>query len=150
MNRVIKFRLRVDNAIVGYEKWFAGARNDMGEVAKPQWLYSKDGEYWNPEPIHNRQKDEYTNLLDKDGKEIYEGDVVRILYTDWPSQIGYELSLEEYKKSISRIGRVVYAGGSFSIEFDKNHATGSLFEGTHGEKEVIGNIYENPELIEHD
>lgn len=95
---------------------------------------------------------QYTGLKDKNGKEIYEGDVLRILYTDWMSKhLGtaeqQAMSLEEYKKSISKRGEVVFAGDRYSIDFHDGYATGTLFEGTHGEKEIIGNIYENPELL---
>lgn len=82
----------------------------------------------------------YTGLTDKNGKEIYEGDVVKILYTDWGSQDNFQ------------IGYVTYKAPAFEIDFGihKKYGTrefGSMNYGTHGWIEVIGNIYENPELM---
>jgi len=106
------------------------------------------------QPIVSRENVElmqYTGLKDKNGKEIYEGDIIRILYTDWPSNPEpNNEGLEEYKKSISEAGIVEFYGDGWKINFGEwpdgiNH--GSIFEGAHGEKEVIGNIYENSELL---
>lgn len=95
---------------------------------------------------------QFTGLLDKNGVEIYEGDVVRILYTDWPSQnlsSRKQMSLDEYKKSISRFGYVKYfaddKAAEFAIQF-KGYSD-RMYEGKHGEKEVIGNIHANPGLL---
>lgn len=45
--------------------------------------------------------------LDSDKKSIFEGDWVRILYTDWPSKSPNDpRSLEDYLLELSRIGRV--------------------------------------------
>ena len=94
---------------------------------------------------------QYTGLHDRNGKEIYEGDIIRILYTDWNSQcLGTEkqkkMTLNDYLKSISHVGVCVFRDGGFGIEFWKDHVN-SIFEGEHGRKVVIGNIHENPEII---
>jgi len=91
MAREIKFRLRNRfNKIVGYEKWYEGVWHpdnpDRGFditsgywEASPRWLYSIDGKKWTPNYIAHRYKDSLTNLKDKNGVEIYEGDILEWL-----------------------------------------------------------------------
>jgi len=95
---------------------------------------------------------QYTGLKDKQKKEIYEGDIVRILYTDWPSQSSSDpRPFDEYLKSLSYTGFVEYGKCEFSLNFPgalgKRSAYGDLIPGAHGFMEVVGNIYENPELL---
>lgn len=75
---------------------------------------------------------QFTGLLDKNGKEIYEGDIVK-----FKRNIGLGTS-----KPITT-GRVSYNPDYAQFEF-----AGYIIEPTIRETiEVIGNIYENPELI---
>lgn len=67
-----------------------------------------------------------TGLKDKNGVEIFEGDV------------GWDAHFEEY-------GEVVFENGSFRYEF--GNISEDLFEVT-DDIEIVGNIYENPELLE--
>ena len=69
---------------------------------------------------------QYTGLKDKNGKEIYEGDVI---------------------KAESRLWQADFKDGCFvGVDF-KNVAWDELVNIGYGETEVIGNIYENPELL---
>jgi len=75
---------------------------------------------------------QYTGLKDKNGKEIFEGDVVRA--------IGVFYVVEWNKKSLGFQFRPISKGRE-KMEII------NLFEGDPVKLEIIGNIYENPELL---
>lgn len=94
--------------------------------------------------------EQFTGLKDKNGKEIFEGDVCRILYTDWPSNSNPNISIEDYLISISHLGIIEYHSPSFEIMLKDRYGDFSghtLRYGSHGFVEVIGNIHENSELL---
>jgi uncharacterized phage protein (TIGR01671 family) len=79
---------------------------------------------------------EYTGLKDKQDKEIYEGDIVKgVVDTLTPSQndidayyiVRYEDGTWNYSYSLQEVGQIPSTGW-----------------------EIVGNIYENPELLSED
>jgi uncharacterized phage protein (TIGR01671 family) len=79
---------------------------------------------------------QFTGLLDKNGKEIYEGDVVRV-----PDDY------ETYGMFANEIREVIFCLGGFRMKpIWDIHSKGNWLEDDK-EFEVIGNIYENPELL---
>lgn len=88
---------------------------------------------------------QFTGLLDKNGKEIYEGDIIMVCNSD--NYTGY-LRFKNYE--------VVFDCGAFKIVHEMYEGQVSVFETldvyinpVSGDKhmEIIGNIYENPDLL---
>lgn len=95
---------------------------------------------------------EYTGLKDKNGKEIFEGDVIsywngtmRMCKETDEGAKHYGSTDAWLKNTENKLKQVIFDAPSFRIE-SGNPLGSQYLDGP--EIEVIGNIYENPELLE--
>jgi uncharacterized phage protein (TIGR01671 family) len=91
---------------------------------------------------------QYTELKDKNGKEIYEGDIVEI-FDIYPEKKRYKIEFGKFGFD-SNHDRYLYQGFGLIPIIDNqldddNH---SLIFGIYEDIKIIGNIYENLELLE--
>ena len=76
---------------------------------------------------------QYTGLRDSKGAEIYEGDIIRHRIKNMRTVV--------FKDGAFRTKRINYVAGELTDAF-------FFYENTGRDWEIIGNIYENPELLE--
>ena len=125
MNRKIKFRGKLVNS----KEWAEGnlcIRIDDTYIITPdETILGKYGR------VFKNTIGQYTELHDKNGKEIYEGDIVRIIVNN----------------NIEKICKVEFKNGIFGVMFSKNKELTAFPHFCNTTFEVIGNEYDNPELL---
>ncbi|NCC70620.1 hypothetical protein EOM09_03485 [bacterium] len=121
MNREIKFRgKRIDN-----NKWIYGnlsIRKFNNEIE----IFIRPFDRLKSYQVIPNTIGQYTGLKDKNEKEIYDGDIVKT-------------------ETVEGIGRIIYRDdfASFVVDFESG-----CWDSMEVIMEIIGNIYENPELLE--
>ncbi len=130
--REIKFRgKRVDNG-----EWVVGdytRYSNEKSIIMVDLLEEED--YW----VSSATVGQFTGLHDKNGKEIYEGDIVSFEDSDG----GYEYPDLAINTGIVEYGELrFYFTNRVAVEMDDFY----IKDGRCDDIEVLGNIYDNPEL----
>jgi uncharacterized phage protein (TIGR01671 family) len=90
---------------------------------------------------------QFTGLLDKNGKKIFEGDIVKVKLNNKTDKYLDRLLAGDPEPDEYVTTDVEYMTSSFGFTITPNHWHG-VGQYAQSSLEVIGNIYENPELID--
>ena len=142
--REIKFRLVIDNKIIGYEScsehlngnaWFHVLYDDPEGFCQYNVYFPPLGK--------TIIRSEYTGLKDRSGKEIYEGDILRVWWWDFSGEDIGGIGPVCFGKH-NTIGHDYYSNSAYGwyIDWDGGYSLINI----PGKYEVVSNIYENPEL----
>lgn len=102
---------------------------------KPIWLVSDEYNEITSELM------QFTGLSDKNGKEIYEGDIIRFMMS---LNGAPEIVVVQYDERIASF----WPNAQYQWKNSRNHKRIDWIQWDTSFDEVIGNIWENPELLE--
>lgn len=136
--REIKFRGKSIEGLMGTKKHFVYGgyvkRNNKDKDKEKVYIVQYDSEiqYIDFTKVDPKTVGQYTNLKDKNGKEIYEGDILKVkfdgetinLYVKYDTDMGEYLLVNEKEWEDSLYGCMCF-----------------------NEVEVVGNIYDNKDLL---
>ena len=107
---------------------------DRGNKAFRYVVFDNDGwDFGDSKFIqHDTEFSQYTGLKDKNGREIYEGDIV-------------EMVVDHY--GLKLMGEVIFSYGEFIVRFNHYSPIGFWHLGRQKSVIVKGNTFENPELL---
>lgn len=150
---------------------FRGKRLDNGEWVYGNLLFKGDGDTLlqityscifdgQAVPVYPETVGEYTGIRDINGKQIFEGDIVKI-HSTYAKELAKTFNLPADLQTIAKVefkdGAFVYSDTSKAWrEYAKLSGFGAALSLSLGKParadviEVIGNIYDNPEMEEGD
>lgn len=132
--RTIKFKLwsKRDGWCGGFCVHQSGLISTVinAEIIEPQHMAVADAHWKSLTDDGEYILCQFTGLLDKNGKEIYEGDVIKSIILRYP---------KEYT--------VVYSRSSFVLKENIPDDDIRISMDDSYEMDIIGNIYENPDLL---
>ena len=150
MKREILFRgKRVDNGEWAYGRGLLQCKDELGneivaiftDIVKSEKYIKKEGRYTlYYEPVKAETLGQYTGLKDKNGKKIFEGDILEYI--------------GKRKDNMNKVYRrkAVFHEGMFALLSKELQIYSALnyhcMEDGRSTWRVIGNIHDNPELIE--
>jgi len=111
-------------------------------------LFKNNGDSFNHQSDDDLVIAQSTHLKDKHGEEIFEGDIIKNYWNNvdsefigrnWIVKFGKHDTSDDYYSSV--------AWGFYAEAGEEEHSLHNLPCNNDGDIEVIGNIYENPELL---
>lgn len=128
MRRTIKFRAKT----TANGHWVYGSLINYGDGTLA--IRNRGSEPW----VQAETVGQFTGLLDRNGKEIYEGDLIKCSQTK-------AIIFEVYYNL--EMGAFCFAGHTRDGRFEGITAMGDIFS-FNRTMDVVGNIHDNPELLE--
>ena len=127
--RTIKFR-----GWAIYEKrWIIGDLVDTDPNDGPSIQYNDEEDGWMVDNVNEKSLGQFTGIIDVNGAEIFEGDII-------------EVTLKYDNNAVSTYKAVVdMKEGAFGFKNKQGFAP--FYGQTHENFKVVGNIFDNPELL---
>ena len=125
-----------------------------GKITQDEWVYGfyenvkleeATIHYIDGKIVSSKTVGQYTGLTAKNGKKVFEGDIVQAI------QAEYDEDKEQQPIVFEVIGEMIFEDGCFGLRakhFVDFYAP--MWQEDNVELEIIGNIYDNPELLEVD